>query len=248
VLGAHLALEAGDPDFARAIGTGEVDVAIAILPQAGSPRRPAYALDLTAGALLVGWTADGIGLFDSADLEGVAADECLDDSVRLDVGALDLSAARHWVSSDASSLPLRAQVLVAAASVGLAEHASDVTVEYAKTRVQFGSPIGSFQAVKHRCADMGVRWRLAWYQTCLAALKVQTGAEDAALEASAAKLVAADAAHENGRASIQVHGGIGYQSEGDAHWFMKRAHTLDQIGGSIGAQARRIARAPTAIR
>jgi alkylation response protein AidB-like acyl-CoA dehydrogenase len=94
---------------------------------------------------------------------------------------------------------------------------------------------------------MGVRWRLAWNLTCLAALKVEAGAPDAALQAASAKLVAATAAHENGRGAIQVHGGIGFQSECDVHWFMKRAHVFDQLGGPIPAQARRIAREPSPL-
>ena len=132
-------------------------------------------------------------------------------------------------------------MLLAAGLTGIAEHACDLTVEYAKVREQFGQMIGSFQAVKHRCADMVVRARLAWYQTALACLKIETGTVDGALQAAAAKITAAQAAHENGRAAIQLHGGIGFQSECDAHWFMKRSHLYDQAGGSMLIQARHIA-------
>jgi alkylation response protein AidB-like acyl-CoA dehydrogenase len=121
--------------------------------------------------------------------------------------------------------------MLAAALTGLAEHACTLTVEYARIREQFGKPIGTFQAVKHRCADMGVRARLAWYQTSLACLKAQNRAKDADFQVASALLVAADAAHENGRAGIQMHGGIGFQAECDMHWFMKRAHVYDQLAG-----------------
>ena len=133
-----------------------------------------------------------------------------------------------------------ADLLLAARMVGLAGHACDLAVEYAKVREQFGQPIGSFQAVKHHCADMGVRTRLSWYQTNLACLKLQANAEDAPLQVASAKLLAAQAARENGRTGIQVHGGIGYQSECDAHWFVKRAYIYDQAGGNMAIQAKRV--------
>ena len=79
-------------------------------------------------------------------------------------------------------------------------------------------------------------------QTSLAALKIQSGSADAAELAAAAKIVATQAAHENGRAGIQIHGAIGFQSECDAHWFMKRAHLYDLAGGSMLEQARWIVR------
>jgi alkylation response protein AidB-like acyl-CoA dehydrogenase len=151
-----------------------------------------------------------------------------------------MSKARYWIPAATAPIALRAQVLLAARLIGLAEHACDLTVEYAKVRQQFGKPIGSFQAVKHRCADMVLRARLAWHQTALAGLKVQAAARDAALHAAAAKLIAAQAAHENARAAIQLHGAIGFQSECDVHWFMKRAHLYDQIGGGMQVQARRV--------
>jgi alkylation response protein AidB-like acyl-CoA dehydrogenase len=152
--------------------------------------------------------------------------------------------AQLWVPAETAPLAARAQVLLAAALVGLAEHACDLAVEYAKVREQFGKPIGSFQAIKHRCADMAVRQRLAWYQTSLACLKLENGAPDAALHVASAKLLAAEAAHENGRACVQIHGGIGFQAECDAHWFLKRARVYDQAGGDIDRQAAVVLAAP----
>jgi alkylation response protein AidB-like acyl-CoA dehydrogenase len=111
-------------------------------------------------------------------------------------------------------------------------------------REQFGKPIGSFQAIKQRCADMAVRQRLSWYQTSLACLKLAAGAEDAPLQVASAKLLAAEAAQENGRGCVQIHGGIGFQAECDAHWFLKRARVYDQAGGAVAEQARRVIAAP----
>jgi alkylation response protein AidB-like acyl-CoA dehydrogenase len=244
VLAAHVAHHAGDTGLAQALVAGEARAALGIVPATGGDPRPVYALDWTEGELVVAWDETGMGLY---EVSGLAADECLDDSVTLHVGELSFGKPKLWVPAAQAPLALRAQVLLAAGMSGLAEHACELAVEYAKVRHQFGKPIGTFQAVKHRCADMGVRWRLAWYQTSLAALKVQEAAPDAVLQAASAKLVAANAAHENGRAAIQVHGGIGFQSECDVHWFMKRAHLYDQAGGAIAAQARRIVAEPSPL-
>jgi alkylation response protein AidB-like acyl-CoA dehydrogenase len=242
VLAARVALHANNIGLAREFASGYLRAALA-LPLSSDIRRGSVAVsvfDWSEGDWVVCWNDGGMGLLEPAAGSSLSFDQCIDESVRLHSGAVDFSLARHWVAAGTAPLGLRAQVLLAAALVGVAEHACDLTVEYAKVRKQFGQPIGAFQAVKHRCADMGVRWRMAWYQTCRAALEVQAGAAGAALSVAAAKLLAARAAHENGRAAIQLHGGIGFQSECDAHWFMKRAHVYDQLGGAMRAQARRV--------
>jgi alkylation response protein AidB-like acyl-CoA dehydrogenase len=241
VLGAHVAFQAGDTGLAGDLVAGKISAALAIVaaPKATDPSA-AFAFDWNGADPLLVWNDDGMGLFDAAAFTEYRHDRCLDESVAMHAGRLAMRRPKHWIGAEQAPLALRAQVLLAAALTGLAEHACDLTVEYAKVREQFGKPIGVFQAVKHRCADMGVRARLSWYQTNLASLKIQAGAGDAVLQAAAAKLIAAQAAHENGRAAIQLHGGIGFQAECDAHWFMKRAHIYDRAGGSIQDHARRI--------
>jgi alkylation response protein AidB-like acyl-CoA dehydrogenase len=242
VLAAQLSAQCGDATLASKLAAGTTKAALAIpsFADVGVGKSGAYVFDGSPDNLVLFWNDQAMSLLDPSDVGDLIIDECIDESVRMYSGALDLSRARHRTDANTSSVGQRGQVLLAAALVGLAEHACDLTVEYAKVRQQFGKPIGTFQAVKHRCADMAVRWRLAWYQTCLAALQVQNGAADAALNAASAKLLATQAAHENGRAAIQMHGGIGFQSECDVHWFMKRAHLYDQIGGAVRAQARRV--------
>ncbi len=249
VLGAHVAFQAGDTVLAGDLVAGKTSAALAIIaaPKATDP-IPAFVFDWNEGVPLLVWSDEGMGLFDSAAFTEHRPDQCLDESVTMHAGGLAMRRPKHWISAGQAPLALRAQVLLAAALTGLAEHACHLTVEYAKVREQFGKPIGVFQAVKHRCADMGVRARLSWYQTNLASLKVLAGAGDAVLQAAAAKLVAAQAAHENGRAAIQLHGGIGFQSECDAHWFMKRAHVYDRAGGSMQDLARRVVGEPPPLR
>ena len=115
-------------------------------------------------------------------------------------------------------------VLTAALQVGLASALTEQAVSYAKEREQFGRTIGSFQAVKHLCADMLVRAELARAAVHAAAVTVddpEVGDVDRAV--ASAKLLADDAATGNGRACVQVHGGMGFTWEVVVHFFLKRA-------------------------
>lgn len=246
VLAGHICVEAGDHAQAGEVTSGESSVALALVqPDARGDAR-AYVFDWREGDRIVAWTDAGVGLFPAEALADPRAEECTDDSVTLHSSTLSLDKALHWIDADTSQLPARIRVLLAAALVGLADQACDLTVEYAKIREQFGKPIGSFQAVKHRCADMGVRTRLAWYQTNVACLKVMASTADAPLQVDSALLLATEAAHENGRASVQMHGGIGFQAECDVHWFVKRAHIYDQLVGGRRCIARNVLSHPLA--
>jgi len=115
-------------------------------------------------------------------------------------------------------------VLAAAMLVGIASACTEAAVAYAKERKQFGRPIGSFQAVKHICADMLVREEVARVGTYAAAVMCDDpAAGDVERAVAGARLLAGDAAMANAKASIQVHGGMGYTWEVDAHLYLKRA-------------------------
>jgi len=124
-------------------------------------------------------------------------------------------------------------VLTGALQVGMAQWSCDLAVEYAKGRVQFGRPIGGFQAVKHLCADMVVRAEVARIAVQAAAVTVdQPDVGDPDVAAAGAKLLADEAAVTNGRSCIQVHGGMGFTWEVPAHLAYKRARVLaTQFGG-----------------
>ncbi len=125
-------------------------------------------------------------------------------------------------------------VLTAALQVGMAQWSCDLAVGYAKGRVQFGRPIGGFQAVKHLCADMAVRAEVARCAVQAAAVTVdQPDVGDPDDAAAGAKLLADEAAVTNGRSCIQVHGGMGFTWEVPAHLAYKRARVLaTQFGGA----------------
>ncbi|MCA1726869.1 MAG: hypothetical protein LC722_04220 [Actinobacteria bacterium] len=117
-------------------------------------------------------------------------------------------------------------LLTAALEVGLAAAATDAAVEYAKEREQFGRPIGSFQAVKHLCADMLVRTEIARVAVHSAAVLLDDGDDDALRAVAGAKLLADDAAFLGGKDCIQVHGGMGFTWEAKVHLYVKRAAVL----------------------
>lgn len=116
-------------------------------------------------------------------------------------------------------------VLLAAEQVGGAQHLLDLSVSYAKERLQFGRPIGSFQAVKHRLADMLVDQEHARSAAYYGAWTLQDGTDDPALAASIAQATCSAAFTRIATDAIQVHGGIGFTWEHQAHLYFKRAFT-----------------------
>jgi alkylation response protein AidB-like acyl-CoA dehydrogenase len=141
---------------------------------------------------------------------------------------------------DAAGL-LRLRLLDAAALAGVAATALDMAVGYAQVREQFGRPIGSFQAVKHHCANMAISARCARDQTSFAAMAIDGGREDAAVQVECAFVVAAQAALDNASLNIQIHGGIGFSDEADPHLLVRRAQLLTRIAGGLEAANERLA-------
>jgi alkylation response protein AidB-like acyl-CoA dehydrogenase len=140
-------------------------------------------------------------------------------------------------------LLLEAAAITAAQLVGIAAACTDAAVAYAKERQQFDKPIGSFQAVKHICADMFVRAEVARAAVHAAAAALDDpGSGDAARATSSAKLLAGQAAVTNAKSSLQVHGGMGFTWEVDVHLYLKRAWLLDKAFGGSGDHADAVAR------
>lgn len=135
-----------------------------------------------------------------------------------------------------------AAVLTANDLVGMARRALTMTVDYDTTRVQFGRPVGSFQALKHALADLHLGVTLAEHAALHAAHALDTDAPDAAVAASIAKVKASETGRAVMTALIQFHGGIGYTWEHDAHFFLKRSKRLESTHGSAAEHRERIAR------
>jgi alkylation response protein AidB-like acyl-CoA dehydrogenase len=125
--------------------------------------------------------------------------------------------------------------------VGLAGGALAMATDYAQGRVQFGRPIGSFQALKHLLADACVAVEVARAAVAAAGVAIDEDGGDADRAVAAARIVASRAADRATRACIQVHGGIGFTWELDAHLFLKRALVLDVGVGSSDAAVESLA-------
>lgn len=125
-----------------------------------------------------------------------------------------------------------ASIATSATLVGIAERALAMIVEYAKIRETFGRKIGSYQAVRHPCADMALRVEASKSQLWYAAASQKAGRGDADIHICAAKHLANEAARLNADTNIQLHGGIGITDEHDAHLLLKRALLLNRLFGS----------------
>jgi alkylation response protein AidB-like acyl-CoA dehydrogenase len=140
----------------------------------------------------------------------------------------------------AGALDVAAAALVAE-MVGGMQRTLDITVEYAKTRKQFGKPIGIFQAVQHQCADMYLETESARSAAYYAAWALEQTAPDAALAVSIAKMYASDAARTVGNRGIQIHGGMGFTWENDLHLYYRRAKASETTFGDSIFHRERIA-------
>jgi alkylation response protein AidB-like acyl-CoA dehydrogenase len=126
--------------------------------------------------------------------------------------------------------------------VGGMQRTLDLTVEYAKTRKQFGKPIGMFQAVQHHCADMYLETESARSAVYYAAWALEQNAPDAASAVSIAKLYTSEASRTVGNRGIQVHGGMGFTWENDLHLYYRRAKASETTFGDATFHRERLAR------
>ena len=242
------------------LAAGEVKAAVALLTPGNSPRPGGAGVTASGGALsgtleLVEYgsiaelfvVAAGPGeLYLVEPGTGVTVDklEALDRTSRLTRVTLDGAAAEKLDAADAGvhqQLLDRAAVLVANDLVGIARKALTDTVEYDKTRVQFGRPVGSFQAIKHNLADLHVAITMAEHAGLYAAYALDADREDATVAVSIAKAKAGEVARQATSDMIQYHGGIGYTWEHDAHFYFKRAKRLEYAYGDAAQHLERIA-------
>ena len=126
----------------------------------------------------------------------------------------------------------RAAVYFAFEQVGGAQASLDMAVDYAKNRFAFGRPIGSYQAIKHKLADMYIATELARSNAYYGAWAITTGAPDVSVAAAAARVAASEAFNHAARENIQTHGGMGFTWEFDCHMYYRRAKILSlNLGG-----------------
>jgi alkylation response protein AidB-like acyl-CoA dehydrogenase len=183
---------------------------------------------LAADVLLVP-TADGLYAVD-ATAEGVTRAAVVSMDLTRPIADITLSgAAGRRVCGSASAAVASAltvgAAMLASEQLGVMEWCVDTTVEYAKTRYQFGRPIGSFQGLKHRLADLWVEVSQARAAARYAANCAATGDADLPVAASVAQAWCSPLAVRAAEECVQMHGGIGFTWEHPAHLFLKRAKT-----------------------
>jgi len=248
-LGVHLASTGGASGPLAAMLAGTARVALA------NPRGAAglsaagafgawHLLEGKGADWVVAWSDDGAALFRHDQFHIVEDVLAMDSHMTLARADLEDAEPVVFVSRADQDLQSHALVLIAAYAVGMAEASRDMAVGYAKVREQFGQIIGRFQAVKHRCADMAIRTEVAACQGAYAALALHDGQSDQVFQVTAAKLLATQAALKNGADNIQTHGAFGFTAEGDAHLYLKRAHTMDFLGGNARDQERELLAQP----
>jgi alkylation response protein AidB-like acyl-CoA dehydrogenase len=145
------------------------------------------------------------------------------------------------VSAVSRALDL-ATAALAAEMVGGMQRTLEISVEYAKTRKQFGKPIGMFQAVQHQCADMYLETESARSAAYYAAWALEENVPGAATAVSIAKMYASDASRTVGNRGIQIHGGMGFTWENDLHLYYRRAKASETAFGDATFHRERIAR------
>ena len=161
---------------------------------------------------------------------------------RVEVGADALLGPLHQGWPILARVLDRATVALCAEMCGGAQKVLDLSTEYAKMRVAFGKPIGTYQAVKHKCADMLVAVENAKSITYYAAWAADQDAPDAPLAAAMAKAFVSDAYRKVAGDGIQVHGGIGFTWEHDMHLYFKRAKGSEVAFGDATLHRERVAR------
>ena len=139
----------------------------------------------------------------------------------------------RWLSDAAA-------VLTSADSLGVGERLLEMTVDYVNVRVQFDRPIGSFQAVKHKCSDMLMLVRGVRAATYYAAMAFDAGTPDASRAASVAKAFSSEAMSRVAGEALQTHGGIGFTWEHDLHLYLRRAKTDEALYGDAAVHQRRL--------
>jgi alkylation response protein AidB-like acyl-CoA dehydrogenase len=238
-------------------------MAACVIEQAGSPEQrerwlPGLASGETIGALagaadgtaelVIGGAEAGVIVLIEDDGSGRLLTPADAEVSRIEAIDPTRSAARVSAAGDAGDAledgcPSLGRALVAVSSelVGVCDRALEMTVAYVKERKQFGVPVGAYQAVSHRCAQMLLETEQARSTTAFAAWSADANPDGLAEAAAMAKAAASDAGREVTASAIQAHGGIGFTWEADVHWLFKRAQLDAALLGGAGRHRARLA-------
>lgn len=222
---ARLAAWTGNPTLSGDLISGQQRVARAV-PLPGDDQR-LLLLDSDGSSFVLLVDEDQIALYPSLDhvhtTPGLEDGTTVAQLTRASLGSPTLGTD---VPHTIGRLRRVLSILTSAQLAGIAAATRDLAASYAKDRVQFGKPIGAFQAIKHKCADMATNALAAENLTFFAALAEGSPTTDSRYHALAAAAFTRRAAYANARANVQIHGAMGFTVEDSAHRFVKRTHTL----------------------
>jgi len=219
--------------------SGDVVVGMIERPKEGDPIYVEYSSSIDTLLVL---DTDGVWQIDPASLELHVLHKPLDILTPAARATMLPAGTQIADAATAATLRTRGAVLTSAIQLGLAEGSCELATAYAKERQQFGKPIGQFQAIKHLCADMVGRVEVTRAAVYMAGLCLDDAEiEDPVRAAAMARIVANNASSENGKDCVQIHGGMGYTWEVDAHLFVKRAWALAFAFGSSDDHAETMA-------
>jgi alkylation response protein AidB-like acyl-CoA dehydrogenase len=218
-----------DDDRSAALATGELIATVALPPQV--PR----AVDAdSAGLILVAGRKDGVGQVS----DGTAGREL--ESVDPSRKLFEVAASGEGRAADVARAYEFGVLATSAQLVGAGQALLDMSVEYAKQRSQFGKVIGTYQAIKHKLADVHIALELARPLVYGAALSLADDSPDTARDVSAAKVAAADSALLAARSALQTHGAIGFTQEHDMSLWLLRVQALRSAWGDPALHRRRL--------
>ena len=174
--------------------------------------------------------AGGISVRSYPTVDGQQAAEIRFDKVAVDGGAVIGEPGRGFAALDAAIDD--ATLAVSAEAVGIMQVMTDKTVEYSKNRMQFGVPIGSFQALQHRMVDMFTDCEQSYSLLLWATMRAAQGEDDAKRAISSIKYQVGTAGRKVGQEAVQIHGGMGVSWDVDVAHYFKRLTTIDQVFGN----------------
>jgi alkylation response protein AidB-like acyl-CoA dehydrogenase len=238
LLAAQVAAQTGETKYLRQILEGDVKVALACARPVSQLRIGAsidgdFLIYEAENADLVLVADDGgAALLPLSSLQFMQTETCIDGTLSLSCWRAAAAPALCFVPTAQDSIFLRGALLTCAMLLGIAEATLVRSVNYAKEREQFGKPIGSFQAIKHYCAEMAIRCESVRALLYHASITLQTQSPAGLFDTYSLKALATDAAQRNANTAVQIHGGMGYTQEMDVHLFVKRAQVLGTLFGS----------------
>ncbi|MEU4423178.1 acyl-CoA dehydrogenase family protein [Actinoplanes sp. NPDC024001] len=226
------------------ICAGDLIAAVGFVPPAGDSLsgEVRHVPDVAEADVVILCAGDTLWEVDAAAVSR-EPEESIDLTRRLGTVRLDGAHARRLGTDSTPTLGDIGCVALSAEQVGAAARALELTLDYVKTRHQFGRPIGSFQVLQHRLAEAHVRLEAARSASWTAAEALVAGAPEASSLASVAKVCCSETLRAVAAEMVQMHGGIAITWEHDAHLYLRRAYACAQLFGSPAQHVERLAAA-----